>query len=132
MPTQSFLEAYYKNYFEHPEIKVSFQDFNRFYRHMRSIGDLANASVAEYRILDFGGGDGRMAMHIAQQLIREKRISSACVSLLDYNPPAASPMPEIKISSVQNIESIPPLSQDMVLASGIFEHVPELGKILPL
>lgn len=130
MPTQAFLEEYYRNYFEHPEVKVSFQDFARFTRHMKKLGVLDRLPAA-CRILDFGGGDGRMALNIALRLVEEGAVQSVHIDLLDYHKPAASPVPQVTLGHAQSLGPLPDSAYDMVLASGIFEHVPQLGAVLP-
>ncbi len=129
MPTEAFLESYYRDYFADGGVRVSFQQYERFYRRMQRVGALPYHVVGECRILDFGGGDGRMALHIAQRLIDEGVIERACVTLVDFSAPAEPASEQVGVVKAQ-LEEVGGASQDMVVASGVLEHIPDLHDAL--
>src|SRR4051812_18694667 len=47
MPGRAFLESYYAGYFDDAGHKVSFQDYERFYKHMARLGLFDNAQADE-------------------------------------------------------------------------------------
>lgn len=139
MPRPEVLQNYYSGYFdssaaagESDAVCVTFQGIERFACHLIRAMPLA-AGTSPVRILDYGGGDGSLALAIAKYL--GKRPVS--ITLVDYQEPRAMPVPEhvqvvhlTELSQVQ--EKDPGRKFDIVLASAVTEHIPELNGVLNL
>ena len=129
MPTPQCLDAYYGAYYDGKDLKVTFPDKRRFARHIcRTLDEADLGDVV--RILDFGGGDGSLAGAIARELLARRPGRRAVVLLVDYQPPAAEVAGEgISVSHVPTFEQIEG-QYDLVVASAILEHVPEVHPVI--
>jgi 2-polyprenyl-3-methyl-5-hydroxy-6-metoxy-1,4-benzoquinol methylase len=78
----------------------------------------------ELAILDFGGGDGSVAMAIGTAL--GNKGAGIAIQIVDYNPQvvAQSPVATISISKVTDLNDVAPAGFDLVLASAVLEHLP--------
>jgi SAM-dependent methyltransferase len=128
MPGPDVLAEYYASYYDDRDAKVTFSAPSRFARHV--VGLLPDvASNASVRILDFGGGDGSLSRAIAERLIALGRTSGAEVLVVDF-----APHDDVTDAGV-SIRYRPPAETidgryDLVLASAILEHIPDLNPVL--
>jgi SAM-dependent methyltransferase len=128
MPTEEALRAYYGKYykqsvFREEDEKVTFQEPQRFARHLlRAAGPLLGKQ--DLTILDFGGGDGNLALAIARFLVADG-VSNVRIILVDYNSSLAKGSSKnISLECHESLDSAGAKDCDLVLASGILEHIP--------
>jgi hypothetical protein len=127
MPSPEYLESYYGSYYEGKDEKVTFSGKDRFAAHL--LRALPRSWGGEHvRILDFGGGDGALAIAVAVLLL--ERFPRVDITVVDREQPAPSPDERIRIARCDSIEEAEEL-QDMVLASAVLEHIPDLHSLLP-
>jgi SAM-dependent methyltransferase len=134
MPTAAYLERYYASYYraEEQNQQVTFAEPERFARHiLRGIRPKTGGRRwgALVRILDFGGGDGTLALALADRLLAEKPERRVEIRLMDFPAPRAAADPRVRISHRrpdQRVEG----EHELVLASGVLEHVPEVRPLL--
>lgn len=137
MPRPEILQNYYSGYFEptdtageNESVCVTFQGIERFARHLiRAMPVVPGTSPV--RILDYGGGDGSLALAITKYL--PNRVVS--VTLVDYQKPREMLVPEnVKVEHVRLLSEVPERypgrKYDIVLASAVAEHIPELNRDL--
>lgn len=124
MPTEAALTAYYDAYYDPGEAHVTVDGVSRFGAH---IAALAGPGRGTYRILDFGGGDGSIAIDVARRCIRGD-VTNADVIVVDFHEPAPS-TPPVHVRSVRELDDAPG-AFDLVIASAIIEHLPAAGAIL--
>ena len=81
------------------------------------------------RILDFGGGDGTVAVQAADLLSRRQpSVRRIEIMVVDYNTvPISTPLPNpaICLQYHPNWESLPAGCFDFIIASAVLEHIPE-------
>jgi 2-polyprenyl-3-methyl-5-hydroxy-6-metoxy-1,4-benzoquinol methylase len=126
-PTGDALRAYYSNYYKQLPFddseNVTFHDPGRFAMHL-----LRKAkpflSGQHLKILDFGGGGGDLSLALARLLLKEGA-SQVHVVLVDYNAGLGSDSFEgISVERHESLDSADVKDCDLVLASGILEHLP--------
>jgi SAM-dependent methyltransferase len=127
LPTEEALRNYYSKYYQQGIFqgaeKVTFDEPRRFAEHLFRKGApfLKRASV---RILDFGGGDGNLSMSIARLLLKDGA-AHVQVALVDYNAELArSDCSDVSLERYDNLSSAKVTDCDLILASGILEHIP--------
>lgn len=127
LPTEEALRTYYSKYyqqgiFQNAE-KVTFDEPQRFAKHL--VGKAKRFLTRPVpRILDFGGGGGNLSLSIARLLLKD---GASCVNvvLVDYNAALAhSDSPDISVECHEDLASARATDCDLVLASGILEHIP--------
>ncbi len=136
LPTAAFLDSYYKKRFSahyaryggDTDTRVTFSAPARFARHISQIiPPSVFAAKERVRILDFGGGDGSLAVAYASLLDRP-----AHIALVDYGAETA-PVPDRQIELVK-FESLAPAFAagpfDLVIASASLEHVQRLKPVI--
>jgi SAM-dependent methyltransferase len=128
MPAPAVLADYYAHYYDDREHAVTFSGAARFARHLvKTIpGGAFGSSVS---ILDYGGGDGSLAKAIAERLIAVRRIQSADIHVIDVVRHEYAGDDRIKMRHGSPSEPIV-RRYDLVLASAILEHVPDLHPLL--
>lgn len=127
MPAAGFLERYYAGYHDGRSARVTFGDSRRFARHVVSSLPEMRGSV---RILDFGGGDGTLAVAIARRLL-EGRATNIDITVADWSEGVVDTGDaRIHIDACRTIDSAAG-NCDLVLASAVLEHVPDLRTLLP-
>ncbi len=127
MPLSSVLDRYYAAYYASGEEKVTFSSRAYFARHL--LHYLHWNAACSLKILDFGGGDGSLAREVARQLIAAKCASAVAIDLVDYEPPGVSQDSDITLNAFRSLEEVNG-PYDLVLASAILEHIPDLHPVL--
>jgi len=127
LPTEDALREYYSKYYEQVIFqdaeRVTFDEPQRFARHLLR---QARPFLQErnLRILDFGGGDGNLSLAIARLLL-ESGASHIDVILVDYNAVLArNDSQHISLECHESWGTANVKDCDLVLASGILEHIP--------
>jgi SAM-dependent methyltransferase len=127
LPTDEALRAYYSKYYQQGIFqdaeKVTFDEPERFAKHLvRKAKPFLKRPNP--RILDFGGGGGNLSISIARLLL-EDGASHVNVVLVDYAAALArSDFQDISLECHENLTSASATDCDLVLASGILEHIP--------
>ena len=127
LPTEEALRAYYSRYYEagvfQNSDKVTFHDPQRFARHLlRKVRPHLHRK--NLKILDFGGGEGNLSLAIAQLLLND-RTAHVDIVLVDYNAgPGYADSRDISVVRHEKLDSADTKDCDLVLASGILEHIP--------
>ncbi len=126
IPTQQVLDAYYNKYYEKPkfrhmEEKIHFHFPGRLAQHIWRELEIGSDDV---RVLDFGGGDGTIALLTAELLITHG-VNKVSITVIDYLEECAqSPSPRIAIDGTSDLQAANPSSYDIVLASASLAHIP--------
>jgi SAM-dependent methyltransferase len=124
MPTAATLDAYYRDYYVDQESSFTFGGASRFARHLLAPMIELPATV---RILDYGGGDGSLALAAARILVGEQT-RAVEVLVVDYARPQQSDDPRIAIGHADVDQAIEG-TWDIVIASAILEHVPDVNPV---
>jgi len=134
MPTTDALDRYYANYYTAPhsrdvDERVTFDNIERFGWHIAARVD-HHMGESLINILDFGGGDGSIAVRIAECLLR-KGFAAARITLVDLNETLCMVSDaRIVLERYDKLDDLPQQSYHLVVASAIIEHVPEPRQIL--
>lgn len=126
MPTADTLDAYYARYYDASDASVTFEGVERFARHLARCGRRLSRVRETLRVLDFGGGDGTIAVQAAERLRSDLGLPRAEVVLCDYQAPAASPFAAVEVRGVEPLREVEGTFH-FVIASAILEHVPALS-----
>jgi methyltransferase family protein len=128
MPRPEYLRAYYGSYYQGRDEKVTFSGKERFAAHLlRAIP--APWAREHTRMLDFGGGDGTLAIAVAVRLLERFPRGLVDITVVDQETPAPSPDARIRIEQRSCLEETDGF-HDLVLASAVLEHIPDLHPIL--
>jgi hypothetical protein len=124
MPRPEVLTGYYEKYYQAAaDHAVTLQDVPGFAGHIvRSMPRLRRNQPL--RILDFGGGDGSLSLAIAAQLRQPVGIT-----LVDYVHPSRQRPTDVKLVWHRTLDEVTG-PYDLVLASAILEHIPDLRPAL--
>ena len=136
MPTDKYLDSYYSSYYEgdkkvthESEEKVTFPgSLKRLTDHIiKGCEGLEDRTVLE--IADFGGGDGSIAIELAQSLMKgnAKQIT---ISVIDLSHFENREVGNIKVNYYKSIEEVKNIHFDLIIASAILEHIPFLKPVL--
>jgi SAM-dependent methyltransferase len=126
MPTPSALEAYYASYYQPAAAaQVTFSGVARFARHIRRTIDARAPQGRRLRVLDFGGGDGSIAIALA----RETAGDDAEIVVVDSGGVHAAAGAGISLRHTSSLDDAGD-GFDVVIASAILEHIPESGAAL--
>lgn len=131
MPSDEYLEAYYKGYYDSHRWPSDVGDArwqkiaNRISKEIR----LDNTGHNTFRILDFGGGRGDVSLIIANRLARKRSVT---VTIVD---PSFEKSHESRTEHGIEVEYVRSSSQvegqfDLVIASAVLEHIPRLTAVL--
>lgn len=137
IPTDQALNDYYSDYYKIPVFaknhdRVTCDGTHRFGRYLGAmlaeyIDDSTQSSI---RMLDFGGGDGSIAVETARHLL-DNGFSNVEITIVDFNKTLiATTDSRISVSRHDLLEQVPQGSFDVVLASGVIEHLPHPKKAL--
>lgn len=128
MPTKELLDKYYAKYYNNNDLMITFHNPERFAKHLLKYIKL-NFENKKIKILDFGGGDGALSVELAKKII-QKSFKQVEIMLVDYKRDIDLNSNEgINIIINENIYDIND-NYDIVLASGIIEHIPESNKVI--
>jgi hypothetical protein len=137
MPTADALGKYYSTYYVgksyENSAKVTLGKPKRMGRRLSSLAREAGVSATngEINILDFGGGDGTLSILTAEELLKDGMAQRMSVSVVDYcKDHAPSPDPRITVKFFPTLADLDAPSYQMVIASGVVEHIPEGPKAL--
>jgi SAM-dependent methyltransferase len=128
LPRSEVLEAYYSDYYLKKDKRVTFKGVERFAKH---ILEMLNAGSLPERIsiLDYGGGDGTLALEIAYRLLSGGTSRMIEILVVDFQEPMESRDARIRISANPDMEAVEgPF--DIVLASAVLEHIPEVNHVM--
>lgn len=139
--TQAKLDEFYANYsYTTTDAKsketscVTFWGIERFARHLlkisHKVSKLHTARTSEkelVQILDFGGGDGAIAYALARKMILSAPDKKVEITVADYNKTlTVSETERIVLKHVDSIYDLNEQKYDIIIASAILEHVPNL------
>lgn len=115
MPTPAALDAYYASYYSPDGEQYTFAGATRFGRHLARFAPAGTT----LRILDFGGGDGSIALALARAAQRP-----ATITVIDRVAPRTAA--DVEISQQPQL---PDRGEqfDFIVASAILEHIPDLA-----
>ncbi|MDD5482459.1 MAG: class I SAM-dependent methyltransferase [Kiritimatiellae bacterium] len=127
LPSAAYLQTYYASYYNEFQNapRVAFRDIRRFAVHIAS-GAAPGKPQDTIRLLDYGGGDGRIALETARCLLERAAGRKAEVDCFDLSgtPPAPSPQAEISIRACARPEDFAGRLYHGIIASAVFEHIP--------
>ncbi|MFT5497121.1 MAG: hypothetical protein ACI9TH_002527 [Kiritimatiellia bacterium] len=131
LPTVAALENYYRGYYERsgngtPEnSQVTFKNVSRFAGHLAAVLQ-PELTPGPLNILDFGGGDGTIVMHMAEKLVAAGHPSVAITVVEYHNEVVTSSHPAITMRHEPNLEAVEAQAAcyEVVIASAIIEHLP--------
>ncbi len=123
LPKPATLAAYYGGYYANAAEKVTFDNPERFARRIFRL--LGHAAQTDFRVLDFGGGDGSLSVTLAE-LLGQAGARRVTIDLVDREvPPAAARSAAVSVRHSRALEETAGARYDLVLASAIIEHLPE-------
>ncbi len=128
MPTPAALDLFYSTYYQTSNAqdqrgKFTFGDAKRMGTHLAQ-WLIPSHAEAKVRILDFGGGDGTLAMLAAEHALSQSKITQAEIIVVDHNsaiPESANPA--ITRTSAVDLHALPREHFDLVIASAVMEHI---------
>lgn len=127
MPTDAYLRTYYASYYDefHDAPRVAFRDIRRFANHVVS-GAMPFRTLNTIRLLDYGGGDGRIALDVGNILREHTGAQTAEVDCFDLSgtAPALSPHSRITIRACSRPNDLVGRRYHVIIASAVFEHIP--------
>ena len=146
IPNEEEVNKFYDNdkieYYDDGNIKKFFVDddtgkqsnitFSGQFRFANHILSKFNLKKDKYRILDFGGGDGQLAYAVALELEKKyacEKIEIEVIDLMDLL--YESDNEKISMKHLKTIDELELDSHfDIVIASAVLEHIPDLQKII--
>jgi hypothetical protein len=136
MPTCEALSQYYAAYyacekFEESAPKVTVGNLRRMGVHVASSIKMP-VDKKVFRILDFGGGDGSVAVFAADLFLRRQpSVQRIDITVVDYNKELVkSSNQSIWLEHCLTLDGLPTASFDFVIASAILEHIPDAKSTL--
>ena len=106
MPSPVYLENYYNKYYAEADADVTIRNVNRFARHILNRVNLPRENNV-LQILDFGGGDGSVAIAISEILIKENSARKTNIVLIDYSETKQINNQNISISKKASLGNSP-------------------------
>ncbi len=128
-PKPEVLDQYYAQYRYdggQDNSQVTFQGASRFAKHLMKMLEKNITVGNSLRILDFGGGDGALAIALSK-LFKNVEI---VITVVDYERVSSDQeLPHnVSIRHIRELEKATDLN-DIVLASAVMEHIPKPGKV---
>ena len=123
MPKQELLDRYYAQYYSKAGDHVAFSSPERFARHLSTV--LKPQAVGSLRILDFGGGDGSLAIALAQKFQDSAGFQfPIAIDVVDYEKHREASTPNVVVNGHRDLNEVGG-QYDVLLASAILEHIPD-------
>jgi SAM-dependent methyltransferase len=127
MPTAPVLDDFYTHYWPDEEHRITFGSERRF-----ALRILKNAKIDgrrnPVRILDFGGGDGTIAIEIAKVLASGRGVKCD-IDLVDWGAVDKQVSEKILLRGHRTLETVA-APYDLVIASAVLEHIPEVNAVM--
>jgi 2-polyprenyl-3-methyl-5-hydroxy-6-metoxy-1,4-benzoquinol methylase len=124
MPKPELLQRYYRGYYSSASDNLTFSNPKRFARHLHKVMPNLQGPLP-LRILDFGGGDGSLAIALAQDLrARVGAPISIHIEVVDHTSPRKGNIPGIVVTGHHELADAVGRF-DIILASAILEHIPD-------
>ena len=129
MPIPEVLARIYRNYYgQRTGSKTTIASHSRFSQHIGShIAELPS-DWGQMRIIDFGGGDGSLALGVASRLLARNVVHSVQITVVDFHGVARSDDPRVRASNCTDLDQVMEPAE-IVLASAIIEHVPDCNSV---
>jgi SAM-dependent methyltransferase len=129
MPSLQASERYYQGYYGKPkglpdEGRITFDQPERLAKYLvaKTVRSLQSRPVI--RILDFGGGDGTIALKTAECFLMQG-IAYVSVTVADVNETIVSSNDKrITLTKANNLHELSDNDYDLIIASAILEHIP--------
>lgn len=127
LPMPEVLADYYATYYDTgQEDKVAFHAVDRLARHiLRYVPGAFFEGRKRANILDFGGGDGSLCVALARNL--DVPVSASVVDYVDARQHGVAHLQLCSASELSEVEQ----EYDLVIASAVLEHVPQLHELMP-
>ncbi|MFZ5568891.1 MAG: class I SAM-dependent methyltransferase [Thermodesulfobacteriota bacterium] len=134
MPTGETLSDFYNDYYDEKSYygkgnKVTFDLTNKFAKHIMRLA-ARHLKQNKLSLLDFGGGDGSMAVQLGKELLKTT-CSQIHITVVDYHTvlPAVDD-DRIQLEFAADLADVISDGYHLVIASAVLEHLPEPGKTL--
>jgi SAM-dependent methyltransferase len=129
LPTSQYLSQYYRTYYD-GDTKRTHINAGRLVNLFATF--CTRTEKAPLRVIDFGGGDGGIAIALARRLGQ----TEAAITVVDHNTVPYPAIPDgYQVSYLQSLdEDVQPADgtkqYDIALASAVLEHVPDMRQSL--
>jgi 2-polyprenyl-3-methyl-5-hydroxy-6-metoxy-1,4-benzoquinol methylase len=123
MPKRELLDRYYAQYYSKAGDHVAFSSPERFARHLSAV--LKPQAASPLRILDFGGGDGSLAIALARKFqVGAGLQTPITIDVVDYEKHREASTPNVVVNGHRDLSEVGG-QYDVILASAILEHIPD-------
>jgi SAM-dependent methyltransferase len=129
MPTEEAIAACYAEYYSTEAVqKVTFDQPARFGSHLlRWIGQYSLADTAN--VLDFGGGDGTLSLHLGKSLLGDSHKSVRITVVDSSHATCESNNRRVVLKYCADLHCVQGVF-DVVVASAVLEHIPAPAQLL--